>query len=67
MEKGRTSLDPKEREQIYKTLQKRLMDDVAVLALANPTSIVAHRATLKNYKYTPPWHQTVYLDQHDKA
>jgi peptide/nickel transport system substrate-binding protein len=67
MEKARTSTDPKEREQIYKTLQKRLVDDVAVLALANPTSITAYRSTLKNYKYTPPWHQTVYLDQLDKG
>jgi peptide/nickel transport system substrate-binding protein len=67
MEKARTSLDQKEREQIYKTLQRRFVDDVAVLALANPTSIVAHRSTVKNYKYTPAWHQTVYLDQLDKA
>jgi peptide/nickel transport system substrate-binding protein len=67
MQKARTSLDPKEREQLYKTLQMRLMDDVAVLALANPTSITAFRSTLTNYKYTPPWHQTVYLDQLDKA
>ena len=67
MDKARTSTDPKEREQLYKTLQKRLLDDVAVLALANPTSITAYRSTLKNYKYTPPWHQTVYLDQLDKG
>jgi peptide/nickel transport system substrate-binding protein len=67
MDRARTATDPKEREQLYQTLQKRLMDDVAVLALANPTSITAYRSTLKNYKYTPPWHQTVYLDQLDKA
>ena len=67
MDKARTSTDPKEREQHYKTLQKRLMDDVAVMALANPTSITASRSTRKNHKDTPPWHQAVYLDQLDKG
>jgi len=63
MDKGRTSTDPRERERIYKELQARLMNDVAVLALANPTAIVAQRAWVKGYKYTPAWNQALYLDE----
>lgn len=63
MEKGRTTTDPKEREQIYRQLQKRLSDDVAVMLLANPLAIVAHRSWVKNYKYTPAWNQALYLDE----
>lgn len=63
MDKGRTTTDPKERERIYKQLQKRLMDDVAVIAVANPKAIVAHRTWVKGYQYTPPWHQTLNMDE----
>ncbi len=61
MDKGRTATDPKEREQIYQQLQKRLVDDVAALYLANPTAIVATRSWVKGYKYTPAWNQTLNL------
>ncbi|MFN8526361.1 MAG: ABC transporter substrate-binding protein [Chloroflexota bacterium] len=63
IEKGRTTSDKAQREAIYKQLQKRLLDDVAVLPIANPASIIAHRAWVKGYQYTPAWNQALYLDQ----
>jgi len=63
MDKGRTTTDPTAREAIYKQLQKKLLDDTAALFIANPTAIVAFRNTVKGYKYTPGWNQTLNLDE----
>jgi peptide/nickel transport system substrate-binding protein len=63
IDKGRTSTDPTQREQIYKQLQKRLLDDTAALFVANPTSVVAYRTSVKGYAYQPAWHQTINLDE----
>ena len=63
IDKGRTSTDATQREQIYKQLQKRLLDDTAALFVANPTSIIAYRTSVKGYAYQPAWHQTINLDE----
>ncbi|MDQ3809558.1 MAG: ABC transporter substrate-binding protein, partial [Chloroflexota bacterium] len=60
---GRTSTDAAEREQVYKQLQRVFLDETAALFVANPTSIVAHRAWVKGYTYNPAWHQTINLDE----
>jgi peptide/nickel transport system substrate-binding protein len=63
IDRGRTTTDPAERDQIYKQLQKRLFDDTSSLFIANPTSIIAYRTAVKGYVYQPAWHQTINLDE----
>jgi peptide/nickel transport system substrate-binding protein len=63
IDRGRTTTDPAQRQQIYAELQRRLLDDTAALFVANPTSVVALRSRVKGYKYQPAWHQTINLDE----
>jgi peptide/nickel transport system substrate-binding protein len=63
IDKGRTTTDQVSRQQIYKPLQQRFIDDTAALFVANPTSIVAYRNWVKGYTYQPAWHQTINLDE----
>jgi ABC-type transport system substrate-binding protein len=63
LETGRFSADPAQREEAYKKLQQRLVEDQPAIWLGNPSSIFVHRSWVKNYKYEPTWNQQIRADR----
>ena len=63
LETGRFGVDTAEREEAYKQIQQRLVEDHAAIWLLNSTEVNVYRSWVKNYKYDPTWNQTIRADR----